>query len=222
VAVTLGDVTSAADNAAAVERTTRAFGDVDTLVANAGIFDFMRRFTELDAVALDEAFSEIFAVNVKGYLLAALAAVTPLRRTRGSIIFTSSTSGSRASVGGVLYVASKHAVVGITRQLAHELAPEIRVNAVAPGATWTGLSGAQSLGLDGRRLDEAPHSLRDSLAATVPLGFVAEPEQHAGLYVCLAAREEAPYVTGTVIASDGGVSAAPPVLPVRDVVAGSR
>ena len=85
-------------------------------------------------------------MNVKGYLLGALAAADALAKARGCILFTSSVSGARAGFGGALYVAAKHAVNGLTKQLALELAPDIRVNAVAPGYVPTGLRGLDSLG----------------------------------------------------------------------------
>lgn len=73
-----------------------------------------------------------------------------LRKTGGSMIFTASIAGLNSGGGGVLYTASKHAVVGMIRQLAAELGPDIRVNGVAPGGTLTDLRGLVSLGQDGR------------------------------------------------------------------------
>ena len=82
----------------------------------------------------------MFGVNVKGYLLGAKAAYRELAKTRGSIIFTVSNAGFYPCGGGPLYTASKHAVVGLIRQLAYELAPSVRVNAVAPGLVRTAFS----------------------------------------------------------------------------------
>jgi 2,3-dihydroxy-2,3-dihydrophenylpropionate dehydrogenase/cis-2,3-dihydrobiphenyl-2,3-diol dehydrogenase len=72
--------------------------------------------------------SRALSLNVKAYLLGAKAAVEPLRRTKDAIIFTASNAGFWPGGGGLLYMASKHAVVGLVKQLAYELAPDIRVN----------------------------------------------------------------------------------------------
>lgn len=146
IAVT-GDVTSYADNVMAVRETVDAFGKLDVFVGNAGIFDYFAPLVGFDGADLSSAFDEIFAVNVKGYLLGARAAVPELLKSDGpSMIFTVSNSGFYASSGGPLYTASKHAVVGVVRELAYELAPKIRVNGVAPGGTVTGLRGIEDLG----------------------------------------------------------------------------
>jgi NAD(P)-dependent dehydrogenase (short-subunit alcohol dehydrogenase family) len=142
----VGDVRSAADNQGAVDLALARFGRLDAFVANAGIYDNRRALRNFSGAELDAAFDELFGVNVKGYLLGALAAADALAESRGCIIFTSSISGAQAGFGGPLYVAAKHAVNGLTKQLALELAPAIRVNAVAPGYVPTGLRGLESLG----------------------------------------------------------------------------
>src|ERR1700722_9850118 len=130
----VGNVAVFADNARAVRRTVDAFGKLDVFVGNAGIFDYFASLLSFDGEDLSAAFDEIFAVNVKGYLLGARAAVPELLNSDApSVIFTVSNAGFYPSGGGPLYTASKHAVVGVVRQLAHELAPTIRVNGVAPG-----------------------------------------------------------------------------------------
>ena len=95
--------------------------------------------------AIDAAFDEVFHLNVKGYLLGAKAATDELRKTKGSVIFTVSNAGFWPGGGGPLYVASKHAVMGLVKQLAYELAPDIRVNGVAPGGMSTDLRGPRAL-----------------------------------------------------------------------------
>src|SRR5690606_14959204 len=106
--------------------------------------------------------------------------------------------------GGVLYVTSKHALVGTVRQLAFELAPEIRVNAVAPGGTRTGLGGLASAGAEATRLD-AIEGFDRMVAKTVPLGFLSEPEDHADAYVLLASRSASRFMTAVILPSDGGL-----------------
>ncbi len=204
VAPILGDVRSWDDNLRAVETTVARFGKLDTLVPNAGVYDFSTPFESLSGPEIAAQFDELFAVNVKGYLLAARAALAPLRATRGSIVFTLSSSSFYAGGGGVLYVSSKHGLVGTVRQLAFELAPEIRVNAVAPGGTRTGLSGLTSAETNGRKLDAIP-GFESMVAKTVPLGFLSEPEDHAALYVTLACRDASRFVTAAIISSDGGL-----------------
>jgi NAD(P)-dependent dehydrogenase (short-subunit alcohol dehydrogenase family) len=145
VEAVVGDVTVLADNHRAVAETIRRFGRLDCLVGNAGIWDFNMSLVDLPEDRIGQAFDELFAVNVKGYLLGAKAAYRELAKTHGCIIYTVSNAGFYPCGGGPLYTASKHAVVGLIRQLAYELAPKIRVNGVAPGAIPTDLRGPRSL-----------------------------------------------------------------------------
>lgn len=147
VAVTVGDATRYIDNERAVAATIAAFGQLDSFVGNAGLWDYSTSLEDLPADAIDGAFDEIFHLNVKGYLLGAKAAIPALRQNNGSIIFTVSNAGFWPGGGGPLYVASKHAVMGLVKQLAYELAPEIRVNGVAPGGMPTDLRGPRALGM---------------------------------------------------------------------------
>jgi NAD(P)-dependent dehydrogenase (short-subunit alcohol dehydrogenase family) len=199
----LGDVRSVPDNQRAVDETVAAFGKLDTLVGNAGVWDFFVTLMKTEPEALADSFDEIFAVNVRGYLLAARAAAAELRKTNGSMIFTLSNSSFYAGGGGPVYVASKHACVGLIRQLAYELAPHVRVNGVAPGGTATPLKGPASLGKDGERLNDIP-GFEQAVADAVPLGFMAQPEDHAGHYVLLASRANSRATTAHIIQSDGG------------------
>jgi NAD(P)-dependent dehydrogenase (short-subunit alcohol dehydrogenase family) len=194
----VGDVRSAADNQRAVDLALRRFGSLDVLVANAGLYDERRALRTFTAPELEAAFDELFGVNVKGYLLAALCAAEALAKSRGSIIFTSSVSGSHAGFGGPLYVAAKHAVNGLTRQLALELAPDIRVNAVAPGYVPTGLRGLDSLGQGA--------STGGPTVEQMPLRAIASADDYAGAYVFLAAEASARTATGSIIALDGGTA----------------
>lgn len=199
-----GDVRDAAAHEAVLAATSQSFGPVDTYVANAGIHDMWTRFEDVPTDQLPAAFHELFAVDVLGYLLGARTVASALRATHGSMIFTASSSSRYAGGGGALYVAAKHAVVGLVRQLAHELAPDVRVNAIAPGATATGLGGLSDSEVGRGRLDDRP-GLMERVAETVPLGFVAEPADHAALYVLLASATEAPFMTGAILPSDGGL-----------------
>lgn len=203
VIVTIGDVRSPEDNQTAVDATVGRFGQLDTLVANAGVWDYFASLRKYDLASLDKAFDEIFSVNVKGYLLAAAAARSALVASRGSIILTLSNASFYAGGGGPLYVASKHAGLGLVKQLAYELAPEVRVNGVAPGGTVTPLGGPAATGKAEARLDEIP-GFQESVADAMPLKMIAQPEDHAAHYVLLASRENSPATTAHVIQSDGG------------------
>jgi NAD(P)-dependent dehydrogenase (short-subunit alcohol dehydrogenase family) len=204
VPVVAGDATLAADNRAAVDRAVREFGGLDVLVGCVGIFDFYRGLTELGEDEIDAAFDEIFAVNVKSHLHSVKAALPELRKSRGSVILTESTSAYYPGRGGVMYVASKHAVRGLVTALAHELAPEVRVNGVAPGGTMnTDLRGAGALGLGDKRLNDTP-GREAALAGRVPLGIAMTGADHAWSFVFLASRR-ARGITGDVTHSDGGI-----------------
>lgn len=203
VEIFLGDVRNPQDNLGAVEATVNKFGKLDTLVANAGVWDFFTRLEKMSLEQIANSFDEIFSINVKAYLLAAAAAAPHLRKSKGSMIFTLSNSAFYAGGGGPLYVASKHAGVGLVKQLAYEFAPDVRVNAVAPGGTVTPLRGPETLGKQENRLSEIPN-FEASVAETMPLRFIAQPEDHAGHYVLLASQRNSKATTAAIIQSDGG------------------
>jgi NAD(P)-dependent dehydrogenase (short-subunit alcohol dehydrogenase family) len=204
IPIIAGDASTFAANQEAVERTTLALGGLDALVNCVGVFDFYRGLSELPTDRIDAAFDEVFAVNAKSHLLSVKAALPALRESGGSVVLTGSTSGFYPGRGGVLYVASKFAVRGLVVALAHELAPEIRVNGVAPGGTLgTDLRGAESLDLRDRRLDAGPGREAD-LRARTPLSVALSGADHAGSYVFLAS-DRSRGITGTFIHSDGGI-----------------
>jgi 2,3-dihydroxy-2,3-dihydrophenylpropionate dehydrogenase len=199
-----GDATSLDDCERAVAETMEEFGGVDALCVFVGVFDHYRRLMEVPSERLEAAFEETFRTNVLSSLLAAKAAMPQLARARGSIVLTLSTSSFYPARGGTLYVASKFALRGVVVQLAHELAPDVRVNGVAPGGTLsTDMRGLESLGLGGQRLADTPGRAAE-LSARVPLGLALTPADHAGAYVFLAS-ERARGITGVVINSDGGI-----------------
>jgi NAD(P)-dependent dehydrogenase (short-subunit alcohol dehydrogenase family) len=202
--VVTGDATTRAANDEAVGAAVTAFGGLDVLVSCVGVFDFYRGLGEIDADRIDDAFAEMFSVNVKSHLHSVKAALPALRESRGSIVLTESTSAYYPGRGGALYVSSKFAVRGLVTALAHELAPEIRVNGVAPGGTLnTDLRGLGSLGLDDRRLDDTP-GREAELAGRVPLHVALSGEDHAWSYVFLASARSRG-ITGGVVHPDGGI-----------------
>jgi NAD(P)-dependent dehydrogenase (short-subunit alcohol dehydrogenase family) len=173
-------------------------------VANAGIGDAFVRLLDLSPGDLERVFDEVVASNVKGPLLGIRAAASELARTRGCVIVTASSAGLFAGTGGVLYTITKHAVVGLVRQLAFELAPRVRVNGVAPGGTITAMQAAP--GLRGR-IGPVPAMTREErIRAANPLGIAMRPDDHAGAYVLLAS-DQARAMTGVVLESDGGLRA---------------
>jgi NAD(P)-dependent dehydrogenase (short-subunit alcohol dehydrogenase family) len=202
--VVTGDATVPADNEAAVDAAVSALGGLDVLVNCVGIFDFYRGVRELDGATLLAAFDELFQVNVASPLLGVHAALGPLTQSRGSVVLTSSTSGFHPGRGGVLYVASKFAVRGLVVSLAHELAPDVRVNGVAPGGTvGTDLRGPAALGLDEQSLGARP-GREDELKSRTPLAVALTGADHAQSYVFLAS-DGARGITGTFLHPDGGI-----------------
>jgi NAD(P)-dependent dehydrogenase (short-subunit alcohol dehydrogenase family)/quinol monooxygenase YgiN len=196
------DLSTSSGNREVVEQTVAAFGKLDCLVANAGVFDGFRDFATLDLEGLNRGFDSIFDVNVRGLMLSCRAALPHLAASGGSIIVTLSNASFIPDGGGVMYVASKHAALGVVRQLAHELAPRVRVNGVAPGATKTSLRVPEVFG---ESPDQRAPEISAAIAKLVPLETHSEPADHTGAYVLLAARDESPAMTGTVINSDGGL-----------------
>jgi len=198
-----GDVRSLADNATAVARCESAFGKLDCAIGNAGVWDYSMALVDLPEDAIDEAFDELFHINVKGYVLLARAAAPALVRSEGSLVFTISNAGFYPAGGGPLYTASKHAAVGLVRQLAYELAPSVRVNGVAPGGIHTDLRGPESLGLADRSI--ATLDIGRTADRWLPLGRLPTPEEYAGAYLFFATRGDAAPATGSVLNFDGGV-----------------
>jgi NAD(P)-dependent dehydrogenase (short-subunit alcohol dehydrogenase family) len=194
-----GDVVSYDDNRRAVQEAIAAFGRLDTFIGNAGIFD---QNITLDALPDDggsAAFDELIGINVRGYLLGAKAAVDAVRAAGGTMIFTASISGLHPAYGGILYVPAKHAIIGLAKRLALELAPHVRVNAVAPGYVPTGLAGTEALGQQPRASRQPPGG--DSFL----MKRVPQIVDYTGLYVFLASSDSVT-MTGQVLVADSGVT----------------
>ncbi len=113
VAAVTGDVRSFADNERATQTALDRFGALDVFVGNAGVWDGKRTLTEMSPDELGAGFDEVFSINVRGYLLGAKASAPALRRARGAMIFTLSTSSYYVGGGGLIYIAAKHATLGI-------------------------------------------------------------------------------------------------------------
>jgi NAD(P)-dependent dehydrogenase (short-subunit alcohol dehydrogenase family) len=198
-----GDVSRLDDNKRAVAETVAAFGRLDIFVGNAGVLDGFLRLADLAEASIAAACDELFAVNVKGCILGAKAALHELDKNKGCMIFTASGAGFTSAGGGVIYTASKHAVVGIIRQLAVELGPNIRVNGVAPGGTMTDLRSVAALQLEDRSQFDLPGAA-ERIAAGNPLQIALDPADLAGAFVFLASRANARGITGSVVSVDAG------------------
>jgi NAD(P)-dependent dehydrogenase (short-subunit alcohol dehydrogenase family) len=200
VSLVPGDVSRSED----VERATRAaadrFGGLDVLFANAGVEGRLSALTELTL----EDWERVQAVNARGVFLCVKHAAPLLaRRGGGSMVLTSSVAGVNGSAGLGAYVASKHAVIGLMKCAALELAPKnIRVNTVNPGPIENRMM---------RSIEEmaAPghgETVKANFTRMVPLGRYGTNEEVARLTLFLAS-DEASYCTGAVFLVDGGFAA---------------
>ncbi len=146
-------------------------------------------------------FDRILAVNLKGAFLVAKQTIPHLKATRGSIVFTGSTSSLAGARGQGAYCASKAGIVGLARALADELADYgIRVNAVCPGWVDTSFNDPVWRHAGGRAAAE------ERLLSGVPLRRQGRPEEIAATMLFLAS-DAASYITGEVLAVDGGLMA---------------
>jgi 2,3-dihydroxy-2,3-dihydrophenylpropionate dehydrogenase len=203
IVVVEGDVAKYQDNLRAVTETVKRFGKLDCFIGNAGIWDHYADILNTSGEQLDKAFDEIMGINTKAFILGAKAALEELMKSEGSIIFTLSNSALYSAGGGPVYTASKHAGVGIMKELAYELAPKIRVNAVAPSGMNVNIKGAASLGQENLGLLDARDP--EKLARGMPLNFLPEPEDMTGAYVLLASRQNNRPLSGVLINADCGL-----------------
>lgn len=201
-----GDVTSADDNRRAVETALDLTGRLDVFIGNAGIHDGGVGVGDIPAGDLADVVRRVFEVDVVGYLLGASAAVEALRRSQGSMLFTLSdasfmVNGNGAGIG---YAIAKHGALGLVRHLAAHLAPDIRVNAVAPGGIITGLQAIEPG--DGMRASFAdPQGAREKTIALNPLRMMLTADQIASVYWFLAS-DDSQGMTGEVLRPDGGLN----------------
>jgi NAD(P)-dependent dehydrogenase (short-subunit alcohol dehydrogenase family) len=174
-------------------------GRVDVLVNNAGVMDYMQGVGELS----EDVWRRVLAINLEGPLFTMRKAV-PLMVSQGggSIINIASTAAIEGGAAGAAYTASKHALIGLTRNTAWMYAKQgVRCNAICPGATRTNI--AETMPQD--RLDPAGAARAGSYAALIPA--VLEPGDIAALALFLAS-DESRYINGAIIPADGGWTAA--------------
>lgn len=205
VVTVVGDVTSLEDNRRLVQDTVARFGRLDAFIANAGIWDYRTSLGDLPDEQIASAFDEVLGVNLKGYLLGAKAAAPALRADGGgALVFTLSNAAFYPGGGGPLYTASKHGGVGLVRQLAYELAPDIRVNAVAPGGMATDLRGPAALRQEDTSISAAL-PMGELMRTMLPLAIEPTPDDYVGPYLLLASQTAGRAMTGSIINIDCGV-----------------
>ena len=189
-----GDLASAAGCAAVVAAAVSALGGLDVVVNNAGIY---RGGAMAEA---DEAeWDAVIDTNVKGVFFTSKAALPSLTARRGNIVNVGSECGLQGFAEATIYCASKGAVVNLTRAMALELAPEVRVNCICPGAVATDM-------MYGERDAGAREARKAEASGHYPLRTVAEPAEIAHAIAYLAS-DTARFVTGAAWQMEGGSTA---------------
>lgn len=192
------DVSIESEVRAMVDGTLSAFGRIDYAFNNAGVEGTPALLHEM---SVDDA-DQVFAINIRGVFLSLKYEIEAmLRHGGGAIVNTSSVAGLVGFPRASHYVASKHAVVGLTRTAALEYAQRgIRINAVNPGTIQTDM-----LDRFGSHLWSSTEEARRNLSGFSPMGRIATPEEIAGVVLFLCS-DAASYLTGQAIAVDGGLT----------------
>lgn len=183
------DVANMAATEATIAELTKSLGRLDIMVANAGI--------SIDSLLLrlsEDDLDRILAVNLKGAIACAKAALKPMMRARaGRILFVSSVVGESGNAGQTAYAASKAALLGVMKSLSREYGSRnISVNAITPGYIETEMT------------DALPDSTRQAMIQATPLGRYGTPEEVAAAAVYLASNEGG-FVTGHALRVNGGM-----------------
>jgi NAD(P)-dependent dehydrogenase (short-subunit alcohol dehydrogenase family) len=194
-----GDVRAPEDWAAAALAAVSGFGRIDVLVNSAGVAG---PFAPIDQYPI-EAFDAVLGINLKGSWLGIRATAAELRKTKGRIVNISSTAGLGGGQNTLAYTTSKHAVIGLTKLAAVEMAGAgVRVNVVCPSPTNTDMMRQLEVG----RSDDEIRFIRARFENNCPMGRYGEPEEIAAAIAFLAGPESS-FITGAVVSVDGGVKA---------------
>ena len=185
------DVSKESDVKAMIERTLEMFGRLDCAFNNAGIEETLTPLSN----QTEETYDQIMDINVKGVWLSLKHEIPAMLKTGGGAIVNSSSIGGLVGYAmAPVYVASKHAVIGLTKSIALEYAKQnVRVNAVAPGSIETRML---------RDFASAPE-VRQMLEAGHPMGRIGQPKEVASTVIWLCSGG-ASFVTGQTLAIDGG------------------
>lgn len=191
-----------ADQAAAeglVDLAISTHGRIDVLVNNAGVMDFMQGVGELS----DDIWRRVLGINLDGPMFTMRRAVPQMvKQGGGSIVNIASTAGIHGGAAGAAYTASKHALVGLTRNTAWMYAPQgVRCNAICPGGTKTNIAET----MIPERMDATGSARAGAYAALMPA--VLDPDDIAALALFLAC-DESRYINGAIIPADAGWTAA--------------
>ena len=192
----VGDVCTVKGCESIVDGAIEGLGGLDILVNAAGIWS-PRSIEDSD----EEFWDQVLDINLKGSFFCARAALAALRQSKGNIVNIASDAGLKGLKHDTVYCASKGGVVNMTRSMALELAPKVRVNCVCPGYVDTDMV---------RRdyLDKAadPELAEQEANAYAPMQRMAQPDEVANAIIFLAS-DESSYVTGSALQIDGGSTA---------------
>jgi NAD(P)-dependent dehydrogenase (short-subunit alcohol dehydrogenase family) len=193
------DVSSPQEIAAAFNKIDKIVGGLDILISNAGI-SVRQPFMKIDYAQ----WSKVLRINLDGMFLCAKAAIERMQpQQSGVILFTASTNGFSGYPYYTDYNASKSAVINLTKTIALECAPWLRINSICPGYVLTPMQKA-----------EYTDEMLEEVNARIPMGRHADPDEIAALFAFLASSQ-AKYITGTTITIDGGETAGT-FIPMED------
>jgi len=194
-----GNIADQATAEGLVDLAVTTHGRIDVLVNNAGVMDFMQGVGELS----DDIWRRVLGINLEGPMFTMRRAVPHMvKQGSGSIVNIASTAGIEGGAAGAAYTASKHGLVGLTRNTAWIYATKgVRCNAICPGATATHIAETMTP----ERMDDAGAARAGAYAALVPA--ILDPKDIAALALFLAS-DESRYINGAIIPADAGWTAA--------------